>query len=153
MKLYSFASRNEENIRRGYEARTWAVSTVSDSAMKGRVTKSQKVSPGDKGVLFCGPLHSFTVPFIITSVPDPDVVVKDIWPEAWVLPFSIEPLGSPNLRIHMHEAQMRWPFLDRRMGPGGSVTAAMNITGATVFVPVEISTDDWERILECLVTK
>src|SRR5215468_11230454 len=39
---------------------------------------------------YCRETHSFTVPFLATSVADPHAVIADIWPEPWVLPFSIE---------------------------------------------------------------
>jgi hypothetical protein len=50
----------------------------------------------------------------------------------------------------MEDAWERWPVLQNKVrGPGG-ISAAMNITGTTVFVPVEISVKDWELILEDL---
>src|SRR5712691_10595148 len=90
MNLFCFASRNLENIRRGIVARRWAVSTASDSTNRGRRTKAARYfSPGDRGLLYCEQKHSFTTPFIVESKPDPDIVVKHVWPEPWVLPFSI----------------------------------------------------------------
>jgi hypothetical protein len=151
MDLFCFASKNLENIERGWAASKWAVSTVKDSAMKGRITKARKYfNIGSFGLLYCGPTKSFTVPFIVTSAADPRTVVRDIWCEAWVLPFSIDPLGPPDKQIRAEIARALWPFLERRpWGPGG-VTAAMNITGATVFSPVSIDSDDWALIVRAL---
>jgi hypothetical protein len=153
MKLFCFASRNLENIRRGVRAGRWAVATVSDVSMKGRITKARKnLEPGDRGLLYCNPTHSFTSPFIVTSKADPTAVVADIWPEPWVLPFWIRPLGEPDKQLHMDEARARWPLLQRRMPPYTSVSAALNFTGSTVFVPVEITKEDWQIILSDLAT-
>jgi hypothetical protein len=148
MDLFCFASRNEENILRGYRAKKWAVATVANSQMQSRISKSRKYfHVGSKGLLYCAPTHTFTVPFTATSPADPHKVVTDVWPEPWVLPFSIEPLGSPSKRVHAESAKLRWPYLQRRPHLHGGVTAAMNATGVTVFVPVDISDEDWRLIL------
>jgi hypothetical protein len=153
MKLFCFASRNIENIRRGVEAQKWAVATVSDSAMRGRVSKAKRYFvPGVHGLLYCNPTHSFTVPFIATSEADPDKVITDVWPEPWVLPFSIRPLGDLRRQLHKDLAATRWPILIQRMQQYGSVSAAMNITGTTVFVPIDITEKDWQIILVDLAT-
>jgi hypothetical protein len=48
----------------------------------------------------------------------------------------------------MHDAEKRWPILQKkRKEPYHGVSAAMNITGTTVFVPVDITDDDWHVIL------
>lgn len=151
--LFTFASKNEANIQIGFEKRLWAVATVSSSAMRGRITKARKyLKPGSYGLLYCNPRQSFTVPFIVTSEADPNKVVSDIWPEPWVLPFSIEPLGCPIRMLGYREAMQRWHFLSRRMSEQGynSVSAAMNFTGACVFSPLEITENDWETILKDL---
>jgi len=146
MDLFNFASRSERNIWIGVEEKLWAVATVSDSAMKGRITKAERyLDVGDRGLLYCNPTHSFTTPFIVKSEADPDAVVTDVWPEPWRLPFEIEPLGDPSKQLHMHDAQERWPVL--RESDQNNVTAAMNLTGTTVFVPVEITEEDWSIIL------
>jgi hypothetical protein len=151
MNLFCFASKNLENISRGFAARRRAVATVSDSAMRGRITKARKYfMPGALGLLYCKPTHSFTCPFVATSHADPHAVVTDIWPEPWVLPFSIDPFGDPRRQLSAELAVERWAFLARRMGEAGGVTAAINITGATVFVPVEIGDGDWQQILQDL---
>ena len=77
----------------------------------------------------------------------------DIWPEAWVLPFAIRPLGNLERQLHADEAARQWPFVRERLdriGGRGGVPAAMNLTGATVFSPVQIGQEDWELILRDL---
>lgn len=149
MDLFCFASRSETNIDLGINARTWAVAPVSQSAMRGRVTKAAKYfGEGSRGLLYCVPTHSFTTPFIAESGADSRDVITHIWRGSWVLPFQIRPLGNLSRQLHMHEAQARWPVLQR--APARSVSAAMNFTGTTVFVPVEISDEDWDLILDDL---
>ena len=151
MELFCFASRNVDNIWRGVRANRWAVATVSGPQMRSRITKAQRyLAPGCRGLLYCNPWHSFTTPFIVTSKADPHAVVVDIWPEPWVLPFSIQPLGDPRRQVHMRDAWEHWPVLKSRRLRYASVSAAMNITGTTVFVPVDITEDDWNIILSDL---
>jgi hypothetical protein len=116
--------------------------------MSGRVSKARKyMDVGSLGLLYCNPTHSFTVPFVVRSKADPHFVEMDIWPEAWVLPFDIEPLGSPDVQLSRGEAERSWPILQRRMPPYTSVSAALIFTGTTVFVPVEVSDAEWGAIL------
>ena len=151
MKLFSFASRSLNNIWRGVNANKWAVATVQDSQYRRRITCAKKYfAPGVRGLLYCNPTHSLTTPFIVTSEADPEAVIRDVWPELWVLPFSIRPLGDPRRQVHMNDAMARWSLLIERMRTQKSVTAALNITGATVFVPTEIPEVAWEMILEDL---
>lgn len=145
MELFCFASKNLTNIWAGVGAGLWAVAETSPPDMKARTTKSKRLKVGSAGLLYCNEIHSFTTPFLVYSVPDPDKVIEDIWSEKWRLPFRIHPLGTPERRLHMDVAKNQWPLL-KNVGAGG-VSAAMNITGTTVFVPIEISTDDWARIL------
>lgn len=147
MELFCFASKNLENIRRGIEAKTWAVARVSDSSMKGRKTKARRYfRPGSHGLLYCSLTHTFTTPFIATSEADSERVVIDIWSEPWVLPFSIEPLGALDRQIHADLAKELWPFAN---GDGG-ITGTMHCTGAQAFAPKHISQEDWALILYCL---
>jgi len=151
MELFCFASRNEENIRRGYEARMWAVATVGGSQMRGRITKARRyLTVGSRGILYCGPLHSFTVPFLVESPADPSAVITDIWREPWVLPFKIQPLGDPSKKLHAESAKLLWPCLHDKAHKHGGVTAAMNATGTTAFVPIQASEEDWAMILRDL---
>ena len=135
------------NIELGVEHRLWAVSSLSNQqSMNSRIGRARNyLHPGAFGVLYCGPTHSFTTPFLVESFPDFSRVVVDIWPEPWRLPFQIKPLGSPSRQLHMSEAARRWPTLRERMARvrGGGVTAAFNLTGAVVFSPVQIQPEDW----------
>ena len=150
MKLFCFASKNLDNIWLGVEHKKWAVATVSHSAMQTRYTKARNnIIPGVHGLLYSNPHHSFTVPFIVTSTADPNAVVKDIWPEGWVLPFSIRPLGDPRKMVSQEQAMAHWPILIKRQEDGiKSVSAAINLTGTTVFTPSDITERDWQIILE-----
>jgi hypothetical protein len=151
MDLFCFASRSVENIWLGVRARRWAVATVSSTQMSIRRTKAERyLLPGSRGVLYCNPTHSFTVPFVTESKADPLAVVADIWPEPWELPFHIKPLGNPKRQVPSDEAWKHWPILKKREKRAGGVSAAINITGTTVFVPVDITEEDGEIILEDL---
>jgi hypothetical protein len=149
MKLFCFASKNVENIRRGVEHRRWAVSRASESTDRGRATKAKRYfGPGAHGLLYCRETHSFTMPFLVETHADPSAVVTDVWPEPWVLPFAIKPLGDLSKWMKADLAKVAWPML-KNVGAGG-VTAALNITGVTVFVPNEVSEQDWQLVLEHL---
>ncbi len=158
MDLFCFASKNAENIRRGVASGWWAVATLLNQQSMGvRITKAFRyLRPGALGLLYCNPTHSFTTPFIIASQADPQSVETDIWPEPWCLPFRIEPLADLSRQLPAEEARDRWPFLRRRLAAnqgGGGVSAAMNITGTTVFVPVPIAEEDWGIICRDLATQ
>lgn len=151
MELFCFASRNEENILRGHAAGLWAVATVGGSQMQGRITKARRyLKVGSRGLLYCASSHSFTVPFLVESPADPSAVVTDVWPEAWVLPFKIKPLGDPSRKVPAGSAKLLWPYLQARPDMHGGVTAAMNATGTTAFVPIHASEEDWTIILRDL---
>jgi len=129
----------------------WAVAETSESDMRGRITKSKRMTVGSLGILYCNETHSFTTPFLVYSEPNPEKVIDDIWPEKWRLPFRIHPLGDPSRQVHMDNAKKSWPILKK--SSAASVSAAMNITGTTVFVPVQISSDDWAAIINDLATQ
>jgi hypothetical protein len=148
MELFCFASKNLTNIWAGIGARMWAVNETSPSDMKARITKSKKMRVGAAGLLYCNETHSFTTPFLVYSEPDPEREVGDIWPEKWRLPFKIHPLGTPSRQVSAEQAKSQWAVL-KNVGQGG-VSAAMNITGTTVFVPAEVPAEDWSLILTSL---
>ena len=155
MDLFCFASKNAENIRRGVAEKRWAVATLlNQQSMAARRTKALRyLREGSLGILYCNTTKSFTRPFIVASKADPTTIVSDIWPEPWCLPFDIEPLGDLSRQLPAEEARERWPVLRQRLeknhGRGG-VSAAMNITGTTVFVPVSITEEEWHIILNDL---
>lgn len=148
MELFCFASNNLTNIWAGIGARMWAVNETSPADMKARITKSKRLRVGAAGLLYCKETHSFTTPFLAYSEPDPVREVADIWPEKWRLPFQIHPLGTPSRQVSAETAKAQWGIL-KNVGQGG-VSAAMNITGTTVFVPSEVTADDWSLILTSL---
>jgi hypothetical protein len=148
MELFCFASKNLTNIWAGIGARMWAVAETSPSDMKARITKSKRMKVGSLGVLYCNETHAFTTPFVVVSEPNAVEVVSNVWSESWRLPFAIHPLGNPTRQVDSAAAKQRWGVL-ANVGAGG-VSAAMNITGTTVFVPVEVSADDWAIILSDL---
>ena len=125
--------------------------------MRVRITKADRYfRPGDRGLLYCNPTHSFTTPFIVESRADPEAIVTDIWPEPWCLPFKINPLGSLARQLPAQEAATRWPVLEQRLAANhgrGGASAALCFTGATVFTPVEITDSDWEIILNDLAAR
>ena len=145
MDLYCFASRNLTNISAGIGARMWAVAETSPFDMKARITKSKRMKVVSLGLLYCNETRPFTTPFLVYSEPDPERPVTDVWPERWRLPFRIYPLGGPTRQVHKDLAKMKWPVL--KNSSVSSVSAALNITGTTVFVAAEISPDDWALIL------
>jgi hypothetical protein len=115
------------------------------------MTKAERYFvPGVHGLLYCNPTQSFTTPFIATSEADLSSVGTDIWPEPWMLPFSMMPLGDPRRQIHKDEAAARWSILIERLRHQRSVSAALNITGTTVFVPTDIPGEAWQMILNDL---
>lgn len=148
MDLYCFSSKTLTNIWAGVGAGLWAVSEIEEPGMKARITKSKKVKVGSCGLFYCAETHSFTAPFIVYSTPDSETIVENIWDGAWHLPFRIHLLGTPNRQVSAEGAKERWPVL--RASKASSVTAAMNATGTTVFVPKEIGHKDWECILRDL---
>ncbi|HQJ77305.1 MAG TPA: hypothetical protein PL083_03895 [Smithellaceae bacterium] len=155
MNLFCFACRNIKNIQIGIDHQLWAVSSLSNQqAMAQRATRARNYfHPGDYGLLYCNPLHSFTTPFIVRSHADPHRIVNNVWPEAWALPFKIETLGNMSKLVSAQEAELNWSIVNRRMeaiNRRGGVSAAMNMTGATVFAPVDITQEDWRQICDDL---
>lgn len=148
MDLYCFASATETNIWAGIGAGLWAVaSSPNDAFMQGRRTKAAKMQIGALGLLYCARTSSFTTPFVVLSQPDPINIVTDVWPEEWCLPFKIRPLGSPAKQMAGAAAANHWPVLKTSTS---NTTATMNLTGTTVFVPKQVSVDDWAFIMRDL---
>lgn len=154
MDLFCFASRNRKNIDLGVAHQLWAVATLSNvGAMAARASKAEKyLYPGALGLLYSNQDHAFTVPFIVRSKADQVKVIIDVWPEPWRLPFKIETLGTRSRMVPADVAKDRWPVVKRRLHEKGGVSAAMNFTGTTIFVPVSITAQEWDIILSDLAS-
>lgn len=148
MDLFIFSSQNVTNIWAGVGARRWAVSQREESFLRGLVTRAERMKIGSAGVLYCSEGKYFTTPFLVYSPPQPNVVVKDIWPDEWVLPFRIHPLGTPERRYPLEAAKGELPvLLNAQTENAGHV---LRLQPTTVFVPTDVSTADWEIILRNL---
>jgi hypothetical protein len=102
MDIFVFSSKNLTNIWAGIGARKWAVSKEL-AENPATVTKAKSLRIGSLGLLYCSETQSFTAPFLVSSAPEVNVSVSNIWPEEWWLPFSIFPLGSPNKQMSKDE--------------------------------------------------
>ena len=146
MQLYVFACDNWRNIKIGYEKHLWAVSKRDDQTNKSRWGKARQMPPYSRGILYCSETQSFVMPFVTRCYPQNEVV-PDIWPEEWMFPFEIVPLGSPSLSVHLDAAKREWPILQTNSNP----THCLNgMAGRTIFVPNEITPEDWHLILQHL---
>jgi hypothetical protein len=151
MDIYVFASKNLTNIWAGIGARLWAVSQTDDTpTAQGRKTKSQSMRVGSFGILYCVDTHSLTTPFIVYSKPDPDRVVANVWPEKWVLPFRLLPLGTPELQLSSDHAKRTLPIF-KRTGET-NFGKIFHVQAVTAFSPTNIGADDWEELVRHLAT-
>jgi hypothetical protein len=150
MKLYIFSSMNWENIRIGYERQMWAVSPALDSVMSARRTRARDVRVGDRGILYTrkGPYPVLTTPFTFASEPDLYGSISGVWPEAWEMPFKIRPFGSPKRVWNAHHAAQQLPFNAERQET--NLSSVFNVTGTTVFAPIEIGEEDWSMLVRRL---
>lgn len=98
---------------------------------------------GGLGLLYCSSGKFLTMPFKIRTEVEWRIEDK-IWPEPWAMPFGIEPLGSPALRLMTPDAKK---LLDCFKGKS-SLTDVFFVGGACNFTPSPIPADDWEIILE-----
>ena len=148
MNLYAFSSNNLTNIWAGIGAQMWAVSKPSKQTMKQRVTTSQKMPIGAAGVLYCKETKSFSTPFIVYSLPDPNKEIRDVWPEPWVLPFSIKPLGTPRKLLSVGKAKSLLPSVVR--SGKSNISHVLFIHGQMAFIPSPVTESDWEVLIEHL---
>lgn len=127
----------------------WAVKESPESSrMRELTTKPRYMPVGSLGVLWRTQANFFTTPFIVYSAPDPNESVTDVWPETWVLPFRIHPLGTPRKRLSGSEARQLLPIL--RNDPRTNITHVLRVNALTSFVPSEVSETDWEILLKHL---
>jgi len=144
MKLFVFSSYNLTNIWAGIGARQWAISKrqANIPSLKGR---AKNITIGSAGIFYCAyGKRTFTTPFLISSKPNFEKTVKDIWPEEWKFPFKIFPLGSPLKQISAYkltsllpslkDGKKRWDYF-------------FHIQGTTAFAPSEITDKDWEILI------
>ena len=96
MQVYIFSSNTITNIWAGIGAGMWAVQIYDKPEFK---TRAMNMPIGSVGLIYCVENQSFTTPFIIKTTPE-DRLISDIWPEQWMLPFNIQPFGTPRKRIH-----------------------------------------------------
>ncbi len=148
MDLFIFSSQNVTNIWAGVGARRWAVSERDESFMRGLVTRAQRMNIGSAGILYCSDGKYFTTPFLVYSPPQQDVLVTDVWPQEWVLPFRIHPLGSPEKKYPLEKPKKELPVLIN--APTENAGHILRLQPTTVFVPTEVSAEDWEILLRNL---
>jgi hypothetical protein len=152
MNIFVFSSKNLTNIWAGIGANLWAVAQREESAnAAGRTTKAQKMRVGSFGLLYCVETHSLTTPFIVYSRPDPDIAIANVWPEKWVLPFKMFPLGTPKLQLTSNEAKRILPvFTTTQERNFGNV---FYVQAVTAFSPTKIELPDWEILIERLADR
>lgn len=151
MKLFMFSSKNLTNIWAGIGARMWAVPKGDESWMKTIKTKSITMMVGSCGLLYCSETKSLTTPFLVYSSVDTNKIITNVWPESWVSPFKILPLGTPNRQLYKDDAFKQLPIL--RNSGKSNITQVLYIPTMMAFTPNEISNHDWATIIEILAEK
>lgn len=141
MDLFVFSSKNLTNIWAGVGARRWAVS-LDQADMPGARTKARGLHVGAIGILYCVETQSLTTPFLVSSAPDEEGTVRDVWPEEWHLPFGIHPLGSP----HRQMGKLEIAQLPAVIASGRQWNNVIRTQGQFVFQPTTVGADDWEML-------
>lgn len=149
MNLYVFSSKSLTNIWAGIGAGRWAISEQAAANVGGVAPKAKKMRIGSQGIIYCSDVSAFTTPFLVISQPEEDVMVDDVWPERWTLPFRIRPLGTPHKRVHKDELATLLPSL----ADGRNWSHVFHIQPTTLFVPSEIPDQDWEILFTKLVDR
>jgi hypothetical protein len=144
MQLWIFSSKKYKNIEIGFRSEKWAVSIIDGSTTQQRHTKSRKMLPGSRGLLYCSENHTFTVPFEVITLPAQETI-SDVWPEIWELPFHIKPLGSPIRMVGLAVAKRSWICLKDSTNAACTLNG---VNGRTVFLPNKISDNDWIKIIK-----
>lgn len=150
IKLYVFSSSTLTNIWAGVGARLWAVSQRDESQMKGLITKAKDMTVGSLGVFYCTEVQSLTTPFLVYSQPHSTELVTNVWPQTdrWVLPFRIQPSGTPRRQLHKDQALDLLPTL--KANGKSNITHALPISATTVFSPANLTSEDWAILLQQL---
>jgi hypothetical protein len=103
---------------------------------------------GSLGILYCSETHALTTPFIVYSKVDVNRVVENVWPEAWVLPFKIHPLGTPEQQLSSDEAKRVLPIFT---GSGETNFGKIfHVQAVTAFSPTSVHEEDWEVLVSRL---
>ncbi|BAV64161.1 hypothetical protein [Sphingobium cloacae] len=146
MDIYVFASSTLTNIWAGVGSKTWAVSRMEAGSPqeKGRRTKARKMPVGALGILYSSEDKALTVPFIVHSKPDENAEVAHIWPEKWVLPFRIKPLGNPHARMTIEQAKAKLPSFKN----GQPFNNLFRVRADFAFQTSQILPDDWAILIE-----
>ncbi|WP_297136910.1 hypothetical protein [Terrisporobacter sp.] len=142
MNIYIFSSNTLTNIWAGIGANLWAVHKYEKKEFKSRA-KSMPI--GACGLLYCVETQSFTTPFIVKGAPK-DILIKDIWPEEWMLPFEIYPIGNPKKQLHKDKLGIL-PIIK---GKEKSWHHILHIQANTAFSPTHITEKDWSLIINKL---
>ena len=147
MDVYVFSSNNITNIWAGIGAKMWAVSLEQSENIPGLPDKAQDIPIGAPGIIYCVATQSFTTPFLLYSKPKKNIIVENVWPEHWTLPFLIHPLGTPRKTLHKDLLKSTLPSI---MNSSKSWNHILHIAGGTVFCPSHVTTRDWEILLQHL---
>jgi hypothetical protein len=103
---------------------------------------------GSLGISYCVETQSLTTPFVVLSTTDPTMVIDDVWPEDWVLPFRIRPLGTPYRQLHKDEAMRLLPTAIE-LG-SNNISNVINITPPAAFAPSRLTDRDWAVLIDRL---
>lgn len=142
MNIYVFTSNSLTNIWAGIGARTWAVAETQ-AKMPGAATKAKKLRVGSLGLLYCSETQEVTTPFVITSQPEVDREISNIWAEAWHFPFHLTALGSPVRTIHKDALKEELPSARKTKKQWNKV---LYVQPQFVFQASVIDDDDWEYL-------
>lgn len=145
MDLFVFSSTTLTNIWAGVGARMWAVSP-EQASNRGIVTKAANLRIGSLGVLYCVETKTLTVPFLVTSTPDPQATIQNVWPEPWRLPFGILPVGSP----HKQMSKGQIALLPAVVTSGRKWNTVIRTQGQFAFQACRVGPADWEQIVRQL---
>jgi hypothetical protein len=148
--VYVFASATRTNIWAGIGAGLWAVNENNEPPHL-RKARAQGMPVGAFGLLYSKVDEALTTPFVVLSVPELMVAEERIWPERWVFPFRIRPLGSPRHMYPIAEARKQLGlFADVR--EEGKWQNKLNLAGTMTFQPVAFNDLDWAQIIDRLVS-
>lgn len=145
--VFVFSSETLTNIWAGVGARLWAVGEKQKRKVGGAKTKAKALQVGALGVLYCTENRCFTTPFVVSSRPNLDEVIKNVWLGEWVLPFGIHPLGTPRRLLPRDQLRLLLPSLSYGKRSWNQV---LYVAPTTIFVPSKLLATDWEAMLRKL---